>query len=575
MRLHKYQAGFNKGQLSPALFGRTDIDSMYSQGAEEVTNAYVMPQGGLRRREGLEYIATTTSSAAGRLVSFEFNTEQKYLLVFTAGEMKVYKDDVLQATITSSPISTLTAAMVAEMKWTQSADTLYLVHEDVQPIKVTRASHTSWSASSVTFSNIPTYDYGSGAEAVISATRGWPRSIAFKYGRLWLGGQKSRPQTILSSKVGDFEDLDEGTALDDEALNVTIDDDRVNAITDMFPTRNLEIYTSGGVFVIRGQLGDPVTPSQIAEQLQKQVSTGSNGMRPVSIDGDTLYIEKGGYVVRSFSYDDIEGAYLSEDVTVYSPEVIVTPVRMDFRTSSENFPSPYCYIVNSDGSLAVLSYVKTQKIIAWSKFETEGDFEDVATVGSDVYFICKRTVNSVTVRYIEKLNVDRYTDASVYQNNGSPKSSWGGLSVLEGVQVSLRGDDYKITSETVASGAITTDENVTILEAGFGFNPSVKTMPLDSVISSSGRQSQGKYKGAAYVDIRMKDTRTLQVNDGNNTYEPPFRTFGANVLDQPASTYSGWKRIFISPSGNDAQITITQDAPLEWYVLSYNIAMRY
>jgi hypothetical protein len=162
MRLHKYQAGFNKGQLSPALFGRTDIDSMYSQGAEEVTNAYVMPQGGLRRREGLEYIATTTSSAAGRLVSFEFNTEQKYLLVFTAGEMKVYKDDVLQATITSSPISTLTAAMVAEMKWTQSADTLYLVHEDVQPIKVTRASHTSWSASSVTFSNIPTYDYGSG-----------------------------------------------------------------------------------------------------------------------------------------------------------------------------------------------------------------------------------------------------------------------------------------------------------------------------------------------------------------------------------------------------------------------------
>jgi hypothetical protein len=254
MLVKTHQTGFSSGELSPEMFDREDLPS-YEKGAAAIRNAYVLPQGGCKRREGLEFIDRITDDAKERKISFEFNTEQIYLLVFTPGEMKVYKDDVLQAVVKGSPISNLTVAILNELNWTQSADTLILVHPDIQPIKITRSSHTAWTATLLTFTNIPTYDFGSGAEAVFSSTRGWPRSIAFLGSRTWLGGLKSRPQTILASKVGDFFDLNNGTGLDDEGINVTIDDDRVNAIQNIFPGHTLQIFTTGGEFYIQGGFG--------------------------------------------------------------------------------------------------------------------------------------------------------------------------------------------------------------------------------------------------------------------------------------------------------------------------------
>lgn len=583
-KVRTIQSSYVNGALDEKLLGRVD-NEIYSKGALELENVYVSPQGGVFRREGLEYVDTTTSSNPARMVGFEFNVEQTYLLVFTAGQFKVYKTDdysSVQATVTSAPIDGITADILAEMRWTQSADTLYLFHPDLQPIKITRTSDTAWSASSVAFSNIPTFDFGSGSEAVISATRGWPRSGSFWRGRLWLGGLGSRPQTILASKVGLFEDLDEGTSLDDEAINITIDDDAVNAIVDVFAGRGFQIFTAGGEFTLRSSLDEAVTPSNAFNLLQKETlhgsgpgvnaSSGTRWARPLSVDGATIFMESSGGVVRQFVFNDLEQSFNANNISILSQNILVNPTAMALRRSTQEFPNDYVYVVNSDGTVSVLNSLREQSLLAWSKFTTDGEFEDVSVAGRKTFFIVKRTIDGSTVRYIEVLNNDHFTDSSVLQNNGSATSAWSGLDHLEAETVRVRGDDYILTSEVVSSGAITSSEDVTILEAGLFFAARVRHLPIEVVIQ--GQSFSGQWKSPVFANIRLFESRNIVVKYEGKRQVPTFRNFGDNVLDEPVVNFSGWKKVYLGGVRRDVEIEVTQDDPLEFNILFIHFGVR-
>lgn len=96
-------------------------------------------QGGVSRRRGLRHIAL--AQGPGRLIPFEFNTEQVYLLVFTDLQVKVYANDILVVTLEAP----WTADQLSHLAWTQSADTLLLVHPDVPPKRLTRKGAELWS----------------------------------------------------------------------------------------------------------------------------------------------------------------------------------------------------------------------------------------------------------------------------------------------------------------------------------------------------------------------------------------------------------------------------------------------
>jgi len=81
--------------------------------------------------------------------------------------MHVYKNGALITNINGSGndyLSTsgvsLTSARLNEMCWTQSADTLIITHEDINPVKIVRgATDASWTATAITFDSIPKYAF--------------------------------------------------------------------------------------------------------------------------------------------------------------------------------------------------------------------------------------------------------------------------------------------------------------------------------------------------------------------------------------------------------------------------------
>ncbi len=139
-RLTTNKTSFTSGEISPDLLGRGDLRA-YENGAAKLRNVFINPTGGLTRRHGLRYIDTARGD--GRMVAFEFNTEQIYLLVFTDLFVDAYRDGVKVASLATP----WTQAQVGQIVWVQSADTLLVVHPDVAPKKITRTSDSSWTVS--------------------------------------------------------------------------------------------------------------------------------------------------------------------------------------------------------------------------------------------------------------------------------------------------------------------------------------------------------------------------------------------------------------------------------------------
>ncbi len=163
------QSNFSTGELDPLLRSRIELDQ-YNNALAKATNVLIQPQGGLKRRPGTKHIlelpnSSTPSAGNGvRLVSFQFSVSDSYMLCFTHQRMYVIKNGAVVTAINGGAnnylTTTITSDMVDDMCWTQSADTLIVVHPDLQPVKIVRgATDATWTATTITFDSIPKYAF--------------------------------------------------------------------------------------------------------------------------------------------------------------------------------------------------------------------------------------------------------------------------------------------------------------------------------------------------------------------------------------------------------------------------------
>lgn len=155
---------FTAGELSPRLDGRTDL-AKYFNGCKKLQNFLTFPQGGVTRRPGTEHIAEGRIFGGNyeelRLIPFEFNVEQTYVLEFSNLKFRIYKDGGIVVDGGSSPIEVTTpynTSDLAGLKFTQSADTMFMVHPNHAPRQITRTGHTAWTITEIDFRRGPFLD---------------------------------------------------------------------------------------------------------------------------------------------------------------------------------------------------------------------------------------------------------------------------------------------------------------------------------------------------------------------------------------------------------------------------------
>ena len=151
---------FTAGELSPKLDGRTELNK-YFNGAKQLQNFLVLPQGGATRRPGTQFVSETKTSAnTSRLIPFEFNVEQAYILEFGNNYFRIYRDGG-QVTSGGSAVevtTTYTSAQLSGLKFAQSADVMFVVHPEHKPRQITRTAHDAWTITDIDFRRGPMLD---------------------------------------------------------------------------------------------------------------------------------------------------------------------------------------------------------------------------------------------------------------------------------------------------------------------------------------------------------------------------------------------------------------------------------
>jgi len=152
---------FTGGELSPRLDGRNDI-AKYNSGCKTLENMIVYPHGSASRRSGTQFVAEVKDSTKKtRLISFEFSTVQTYILEFGDQYIRFYKDNgvILDGGSPYEISSPYLEAELFDIKFAQSADTMYICHPNHNPRKLTRTGHTNWTLTNDVIINGPFMDH--------------------------------------------------------------------------------------------------------------------------------------------------------------------------------------------------------------------------------------------------------------------------------------------------------------------------------------------------------------------------------------------------------------------------------
>lgn len=445
-------------------------------------------------------------------------------------------------------------------------------------------AHTGGSTYRVTFSGESAKDYeeitgfptsGSGtdtissttiqngsarAEDVWSDTRGWPSAVTYYEGRLIFGGVPDKPASVFFSKSGSGLDFDIGEGLDDEGIFVTLDTRKLNTVRDFFPGRDLIVFTTGAEFVTRNS---PITPTNIT--FKPQTAHGLYNVTPQEIDGGVFFIDKNGKTLREMRYNFNEDAYVADDISVLSQELIKQPVDMGVLKGTASDDANWLAIINSDGNCTILNTLKSQDINGFTKWDTQGEFKAVGVTLDDMYFIVKRTVNGSEVRYLEKWSFDYQLDAAIKLSPGSATVT--GLDHLEGLEVRIVADGSTMENKTVSSGQVTLERSADDVQIGLNYVPTIKPMPIDANFGAGS--SQMRIKKIVRTHLRVKDSLGIKVN-GNPI---PVRSFGPSAtspLDTAPALQTGIYENILGNQGygRERAITITQEDPYPMTILA-------
>ena len=411
------------------------------------------------------------------------------------------------------------------------------------------------------------WEYEEGYEDVWSNTRGWPRSAAFHEGRLYFGGSKSRPNTIWGSKVIDYFNFDIGTALDDEGVEATINTNQLNVIVNLNPGQDLQIFSTGGEFIVAQAANEPVTPANFLVKPQSRL--GSRPGVPIEdLAGATIIVQRQGKSLISFQFTDATASYGSQPLSVLSSHLLNDPTDLSIRRATSTDETDRLFLVNGgDGSMAVYSILQAQNVIAPSKFTTDGEFVAVVNELSDTFVIVKRTINSSTVYYLEKFNESLTLDSA---KTGAAASSVT-MAHLNGKTVEIVRDGVLEPSQTVPASPHTVTFATAATsshQVGLDYSVTLKTMPAEPKLPQG--TVQGVNKRIVQVDAIVHETQNMSIN-GKLV---PFRQFGTGVLGQSVQEFTGTKTVHgLLGFSNTGQITITQSVPLKMTVLGIEYRM--
>ena len=201
-----------------------------------------------------------------------------------------------------------------------------------------------------------------------SDTTGWPTCVTFYQDRLFFANTTDQPNTVFSSKSGDFENFaptaTDGAVTDDSALVFTLATSQVNAIRWMQGARQLQLGTSDGPFLMSsGSDNLALTPTNVT--VNRETSDGVAAQIPITAGRATLFTDRNKLRIRELAYKyDIDG-FVTPDLSLIGEHIVSGSTIKSIAYARS--PNNLVWTLLEDGGLRCMTYEREQDVVAWHR----------------------------------------------------------------------------------------------------------------------------------------------------------------------------------------------------------------
>lgn len=384
----------NPGVFTSAAHGFVDGDQIFIDGLDGTT--------GINSRYYLVANATTDTFTLTDVFGTVISTVSSGTYIGSSGTVaRVYEID-----------TPYTEDHLQYLQYAQSADTMYIAHQEYEPRKLIRSGHADWEINTY----MRTADFIAGPED-------YPRAVCFNdSGRLLFAGSKANPETVWASKapsvgVTDFDDFGDGINATDAVIftlapiHGKVDSIQWLAMTSKF----LVAGTFSGIRRIYGATEEePLSPTSLTA---KSVNTrGCAYALPVSDGSDLFYIQIGNKAIRSLEYDIQVDGYETIDRNLIAKHLSKPGLKQITQQQSD---PDLIWVVRDDGRLLGLTYKEREDISGWHRHYLAGRYISTNNVVNQIarvlwvsfmprpfddeqlWLIVERQINDRTVRSVE------------------------------------------------------------------------------------------------------------------------------------------------------------------------------
>lgn len=397
-------------------------------------------------------------------------------------------------------------------------------------------------------------------EPYLSPLYGYPGAVGLHRDRLWWSGHTALPASVLASRVGTYYDFDLGAAEDADAIFENIGDSAVAWVRHIASAETLLVLTDQGAYYVPESPANPIRPTSI--QFVRVGAHGVGAARPQPFDEGLLYTHRSGNAVMDLRpTGDTTRQWTAEDVGLLAAHLIQSPADAAATHGADGAPERYAFFVGTDGAIAVLHSIQSQEVLGWTRWETDGAFRSVASLGGAVFAVVERefdagtawcleafdqtlTMDGVVEIASEAATAPLYAGMEVWARAG--RESWGPLAVDE---------IGRFVGRPGATGG---------LEIGRRFTPLVRTFPPEPQTQRGVAAGAVKriVSARVYVDNSSRVVINGIVMESHNigedvTAAPPART--------------EWRHVKLLGRQRGPYVEISQEDPVPMTVLGIEV----
>ncbi len=343
----------------------------------------------------------------------------------------------------------------------------------------------------------------------IGSRNGYPAFSALFQGRLWLGGMRGLPTTLLASCTDDYYNFRAGSN-DDDALHLSIMGGDQNRICWLCATRQLLVGTSDSEWGVSSGNGAVISPSSVA--FHRQSSVGSAPLPAQALENTILFVQHGGRRMREIAYRLESDGFSATDISMLAEHLFETGVREWCVQRGSNFN---VWVLMNDDSLAVLTINLEQQITAWQRVSTLGRkvlhlaaLPGAASLDDEVWMVVQLDSDGST--HLERMcsdspHLDSCMELVAVQNGGLP------------VPPHLQQVDWKLidaaTGESCSLPDVVQGQRYYI---GLPIVAELVTMPLEGAVSFNSVRQFSRFK----LRLLESDTEFSYRCTSNPGWEP-------------------------------------------------------